>query len=133
VIQRLDATRTEFAHSTGSVRLAEERSPDFTARISSNKRGEQTREPARQHAVAPELKCYADTRPLLVIELDGPACPDRFELLGDFLAPSDGAKPAKQCVPLSPGDLDDLSRDVDLYSVEPARFHSDRAYSGPLP
>lgn len=69
----------------------------------------------------PELKCYADTRPLLVIELDGPAYPDRFELLGDFLTPSDGAKPAKQCVPLSPGDLDDLSRDVDLYSVEPAR------------
>jgi hypothetical protein len=127
-LKQPDVRRVFLVDRDGSVRLAEERSPDVTTRIGSNKRGEQTREPARQHAVAPELEGYAEPRPLLVIELDGPACPDRFEVLDDLLAPGDGAKPAKQCVPLFPGDLDDLSRDVDLYSVEPARFHLGRAY-----
>jgi hypothetical protein len=51
-LKQPDVRRVFLVDRDGSVRLAEERSPDVTTRIGSNKRGEQTREPARQHAVA---------------------------------------------------------------------------------
>src|SRR5206468_11802242 len=62
-------------------------------------------------------------RPLLVVEMDGPARPDRVELLNDRVAPGDGFELLEQCVPLVPADLDDFPRYVDLHSVESARFH----------
>jgi hypothetical protein len=60
---------------------------------------------------------------LLVVELNRPARADRFELLDDRFALSDGAELSEQHVPLIPGDRDDVPCDVDVDAVEPARFH----------
>jgi hypothetical protein len=104
-----------------SERLLEGRCADVAARIGTHESDEQTREPVREHAHAPEFKRDAQARPLLVVEMDGPARSDRLEPLNDRFALGDGFELLEQNVSLVPGDLDDLSRDIDSHAIEPVR------------
>ena len=94
---------------------------DVAARIGAHERDQQTREPVRQHADAPELQRDAQARPLLVAELNGPARSDCVELLNDRVATGDRFKLLEQRVSLVPADFDDLSRDDNLRTVETVR------------
>ncbi len=98
-------------------------------RVGSHECDKQTREPVRKHADAPELECDAQTRPLLVVELDRPARSYGFEVLDDRLAAVEDAEFSEKHVSLVPIDLDGLAGNVDSDSVEPARFHYSRPYS----
>ena len=89
----------------------------MAARIGTHQCDEQTREPVRQHADAPEFQRDAQSRPLLVVEMDGPAGSKLRRFLNDRVATCDGFELLEQSVPLVPADLDDLSRYVDLRAV----------------
>ena len=112
--------------------VGKEPGADLAARVGLDERDKQTRKPVRQHADAPKFQRHAQSRPLLIGEVNRPARPNRLEPLDDLLAPGDSAELAEQLVPFVPGDRDDVSGYVDLHSVKSARFHSVRAYSGPV-
>jgi hypothetical protein len=102
-------------------RLLERWRTDVAARIGSHERHEQTRESVRQSGDTPKLERYAQSRPLLVVELNGPARTDSFEPLNNVCAAGDGAQFSEQHVAFVPADLDELSHNLDLDSVEPLR------------
>ncbi len=97
----------------------------MAAGVGSYERDQQAREPVWHHADAPELQGNAQTRALLVVEMDGSARSDRLELLNDRVAAGDGFELLKQSVTFGPPDLDDFFRYGDVDSVEPAHFHSE--------
>ena len=99
------------------------------ARIRSHKGDEQTREPIGDHGDAPQLERHAQTRPLLVVELDRPARSDRLERLDDRGAACIASELLEQRVSFVPGDLDGLTGYVDSDAVEPAG-HARRTYRG---
>ncbi len=79
--------RTPF---TAPPRLAvDEPDADVAAGVGSDERDEQAREPVWQHGDAPEFQCYAQTRPLVVVEFDRPASPTRSGALNRLYADAD--------------------------------------------
>lgn len=93
--------------------------------------GVQEGDPFRlQAVVAPGIERNAESRPLLSVELNGPARPDRLETLANRLRPLGEGELLEQYIALVPADHDDLARKVDVHAIEPARFHAWRAYSG---
>jgi hypothetical protein len=104
---------------------------DVAARVCSDEHDEQTRESVRHPADAPEFQRDAQSRPLVVVEMDGPARSDCVELLNDRVATGDGFELLKQRVPLVPADIDDLASYVDLHAVE-ALGHCELLAAGTL-
>jgi hypothetical protein len=93
----------------------------LSAWVGPDERDQQAAKPVREHADSPEFQRDAQARPLLVVEMDGPARSDRLEPLNDRFALGDGFELLEQNVSLVPGDLDDLSRDIDSHAIESVR------------
>ena len=98
--------------------------------VGSSERDEQTCHPLRPQTVSfPDLEYRAEARPLAGVENDRRVISGHLERLADPFAPGDEAELLEQCVPVAPGDVDDLSRYIDVHPVEPAPFHEGQAYS----
>jgi hypothetical protein len=70
-----------------------------------------------------------EARPLAAVENDRRVISGHLERLADPFAPGDEAELLEQRVPVAPGDVDDLSRYIDVHPVEPAPLHAGQAYA----
>ena len=105
------------------------RRTNVAARGGPHERVEQAREALRQFAF-PKLQWRTQTRALVEVEYDRPARPDCVELRDDRFESGHGVDLLEQCMPLVPGDFDDLARYVDPHSIKISPVHSGRAYTG---
>jgi hypothetical protein len=88
-------------------------------RNGAHKRSVQTSDPLRLQAVlAPLVERSAESGSLFGVELDGLARSDRFEPFADRLRALGEGELLEEDVALVPGDLGDLSCDVDVHAIE---------------
>ena len=88
------------------------------ARIGRFERRVETGDAFRLQAILAPLERGQQSRPLLGVELDGPARADRLEALANCLRSLNEGKFLEQNVALMPCDLDDHAGDVDVRAVE---------------